>query len=127
VRGLPQNINLVVDGQPDIDAIDAANKWLNGRFAGHNAALQTQFDSGAATDDSSATYRTVSADQSVLCGGSTLAGRAISLFPAATAGALSHLTRGDTMNVGGVIKNVEIQGRGRELALVVTIENASAQ
>jgi hypothetical protein len=127
VRGLPQNINLVVDGQPDIDAIDAANKWLNGRFAGHNAALETQFDSGAATDDSSATYRVVSADQSVLCGGSTLAGRAISLFPGATAGALSRLTRGDGMNVRGVIKSVEIQGRGGNLALVVTLGNASAQ
>jgi hypothetical protein len=69
----------------------------------------------------------VSADQSVLCGGSTLAGRAISLFPGATAGALSRLTRGDGMNVRGVIKSVEIQGRGGNLALVVTLGNASAQ
>jgi hypothetical protein len=127
LRGLPRNINLITDEQPDLDGIDAANKWLSNHFAGHNAALQIQFESGAATSDSGAAYRVISSDQSVLFSGASLTGRAIGLFPAATAGSASGMARGDNMNLRGVIKNVEIQGRGRDLALVVTIQNASAQ
>jgi len=127
VRSLPQNINLINDGQPDIDSIDLANKWLSDHFAGHNAALPIQYGAGEAANDSGAAYRLTSGDQSVLCGGTTLVGRSICLFPAENAGPLSQMARGADMTVLGIIKNVEIRGRGHNLDLVLTIANARLQ
>lgn len=127
VRGLPGNINLMTNDQPDIDGIDAANKWLSDHAVGRNAAFLIVYHSGTAGTDPDAAFRVVGDDEPLLFHGTTLAGKLVCLFPTATAGSLSGVTRGTEIKVLGVIKKVEIQGAGRNLALVVTLGDANLQ
>jgi hypothetical protein len=127
VSGLPQSISLITEGEPDPVGIGSANKWLSEHFAGHNAVMAMQYGSGQAVTGSGAAFRVIGGDEPVVWRGTEIAGRAISLFPAETAGTLSQLSHGAQMNVRGVIKAVGIQARGGALVLVVTIGNASLQ
>lgn len=127
IRKLPANINLITNDQPDPDGIDAANKWLASNFNGKTAAMQIQYGSGKATNDSGAGYEVLSAGGSLLYRGNTLATQAITLFPAANTAPLAQISRGSEMNIRGSIKSAEIQGRGQGLTVVLTIANASLQ
>lgn len=127
VRSLPPVFHLITDGQPNIDGIDAANKWLNDHFAGHKAALQTQYHAGTAINDSGDAYRVMGSDEAILYRGATLTAHSVSLFSAESAKLLPGLPHGAQVKIAGVIKNVEIQGVGHDLVLIVTIANASLQ
>lgn len=124
LRTLPASVELMAGGQVNISAVETANAWLAQSYNGKAIALRTKLEQLEATKDGGYAFKVVTREQPLAVRGAVLPGQANALFRADRTAGIARVTKGGDLTVMGVIDKVEIVGRGRGLAFVVTIGEA---
>jgi hypothetical protein len=120
-RGIPATVDLAPNGNPDPGAVDQANKELQQTFGGKPVALRVWLDDVRPTQDAGYAVRAAAREVPVLYRGLTIPVDVVLFFRPGEAAALSRVARGSDVSARGTVLKVELQGRGRGLAMQVTV------
>jgi hypothetical protein len=123
-RGIPANVDLAPNGNPDPGAVDQANKELQQAFAGKPVALRLWLDDLRPTQDGGYAVRAAAREVTVTYRGLAIPVGVVLLFRPAEAAALGRIGKGSDVSARGTVLKAELQGRGRGLAMQVTVVDA---
>jgi len=124
VRAIPSTAQLVSANGLSPSGIDAANTDLSHALSGKSVLLHLPLDDIRPSKDAGYTAKASAREARLSFHGLTIQVAASFLFKQEDAAALAKVTKGATINLRGTIQKAELQGRNRELALVLTVGDA---
>lgn len=126
LRALPVGIELKKGGEFHVAGVTAANEWLARSAPGRTAAVRLPVEALQATKDDGYAFKVTGRDQAISVRGTTVPAHFVALFRAGPAAALTGISKARELAVRGVVQKAVLEGRGRTLALTVTLGEAQA-